>query len=141
MLSTIVQGPIKRWLAGYKELFVMLIIVALSFSVSAQEESPSKILLTFSEQMSRENIFDLVNYKVTANENIPVEIIKVGLVKGDSSIVLFFHKEDGWLSFQIIVQNLKDKAGNFISNGKNFAEIGHVLQENTPVTLLLLGDK
>ncbi len=139
MISLVFQVKIRRWLAGYKELFVMLIIVALSSSVSAQVESFSKILLTFSSQMSRENIFDPANYKVTANENIPVEIIKVGLVKGDSSVVLFFHKEDGWLSFQIIVQNLKDKTGNSITNEKNFAEIEPALQKNTPVTLL--GDK
>lgn len=139
MISLVFQVKIRQWLAGYKELFVMLIIVALSFSVSAQEESSSKILLTFSEQMSRENIFDPTNYKVTANENISVEIIKVGLVKGDSSVVLFFHKENDWLSFKISVQNLKDKKGNLISKEKNLAEIKSALQKNTQVTLL--GDK
>jgi len=91
MISSIVKVEIRRLLVGYKGLFVMLLIVALSSSVLAQVESSSKILLTFSEQMSRENIFDPANYKVTANENIPVEIIKVGLVKGDSSVVLFFN--------------------------------------------------
>lgn len=139
MLNTIVKVPIKRWLSEYKKLLITLFIVTISFPVSAQLLSPSKILLTFSRPMSTETIFDQGNYKVTANENISVEIIKVGLVKGDSSVILFFNKEDGWLSFQITVQNLKDKAGNFISNGKNFAEIVPALQKNTPVTLL--GDK
>ena len=136
MISSIANAGIHRWAIGYKELFVMILIVALSSSVSAQLESSSKILLTFSEQMSRENIFDPVNYKLTANENIPVEIIKVGLVKGDSAVVLFFYKENYWISFQVTVQNLKDKAGNFISNEKNFAEVVTALQKNTPVTLL-----
>jgi hypothetical protein len=136
MISSIVKVESRRLLVGYKGLFVMLLIVALSSSVSAQAGSPSKILLTFSRQMSRENIFDPANYKVTANENIPVEIIKVGLVKGDSSVVLFFNKEAGWLSLQITVKNLKDKAGNFISNEKNFAEIILALHKNTPVTIL-----
>ena len=136
MISSIANAGIRRWAIGYKELFVMILIVALSSSVSAQLESSSKILLTFSEQMSRENIFDPINYKLTANENIPVEIIKVGLVKGDSAVVLFFYKENYWISFQITVQNLKDKAGNFISNEKNFAEVVTALQKNTPVTLL-----
>ncbi len=139
MLSSTIKVDIHRWLTGYKKIFVILLFAASSISVSAQVESFSKILLTFSEQMSRENIFDPGNYKVTANENIPVEIIKVGLVNGDSSVVLFFNKEDGWQSFQITVKNLKDKAGNFISNEKNFAEIVPVLQKNSPVTLL--GDK
>ncbi|MEO8231055.1 MAG: hypothetical protein ABI638_02150 [Ignavibacteriota bacterium] len=128
MISSIANDGIHRWAIGYKELFVMILIVALSSSVSAQLESSSKILLTFSEQMSRENIFDPVNYKLIANENIPVEIIKVGLVKGDSAVVLFFYKENYWFGFQITVQNLKDKAGNFINNEKNFAEVVTALQ-------------
>lgn len=128
-----------RWLLGYKGILVTFLIAAISFSASAQVESSSKILLTFSEPMSRETIFDPGNYKITANENIPVEVIRVGLVEGDSAVVLFFHKEDDWLNFQITVQNLKDKAGNFISDEKNFAEIKPILQKNIPVTLL--GDK
>ncbi len=136
MLNTIVNDPIRIRLCGYKKLLIALFIVTISFPLSAQLLSSSKILLTFSEPMSRENIFNPANYIVTANDNIPVEIIKVGLVKGDSSVVLFFNKEDGWQSFKITVQNLKDKAGNFISNEKNFAEIVPALQKNTPVTLL-----
>jgi len=136
MISTVVKVAFRRWLVGYTELLVTLLIVVISFPVLAQVASPSKILLTFSEPMSRETIFDPANYKVTANENILVEVIKVGLVKGDSAVVLFIHKEDDWLSFKITVHNLKDKAGNFISDEKNYAEIGSILQKNIPVTLI-----
>ena len=94
----------------------------MSFLVTAQQASPSKILLTFSEPMSRETIFDPGNYSVTTNGNIPVEVIKVGLVEGDSAVVLFINKEDDWNNFQITVHNLKDKAGNLISDEKNYAE-------------------
>ena len=122
MLSTIAKVLNKRWLLGYKKLLCTLLIAAVSFPVSAQLLSPSKILLTFSEPMSRDSIFDPGNYSVTANGNIPVEVIKVGLVEGDSAVVLFIHKEDDWYNFQIAVRNLKDKAGNLISDEKNNAE-------------------
>lgn len=89
MLNTIVKVINKRWMSGYKKLLAIILIIVISHPVSAQILSPSKILLTFSEPMSRETIFDPANYIVTANDNIPVEVIKVGLVEGDSSVVLF----------------------------------------------------
>jgi len=136
MLSTIVKVPNKLWIPRYKILLVILLIMAISSLVSAQLLSPSKILLTFSEPMSRESIFDPANYKVTANNNILVKVIKVGLVKGDSAVVLFFDKEENWLSYQITVINLKDKAGNPINADKNVADIETILTKNKPVSLL-----
>ena len=136
MLNTIVKDPIRLRLCGYKKLLIALFIVTISFPVSAQLLSPSKILLTFSEPMSRETIFDPANYQVIANDNIPVEVIKVGLVEGDSSVVLFFDKDEEWISFQITVHNLKDKAGNLINADKNVADVGNNLRRTVPVTLL-----
>ena len=118
-----VDVPVMPWLLRYKGLFVTLFIVMMSFLVSAQQASPLKILLTFSEPMSRESIFNPDNYSVTSNGNIPVEVVTVGLVEGDSAVVLFIHKKDDWYNFQITVHNLKDKAGNLISDEKNYAEI------------------
>ncbi|MBK7631204.1 MAG: hypothetical protein IPJ23_10990 [Ignavibacteriales bacterium] len=136
MLSTIAKVTIRRVLSGYKKLLVTLLISAISFPVSAQLLSPSKILLTFSEPMSRENIFDPANYAVTANNNISVEVIKVGIVEGDSAVVLFFDKKDEWISFHIIVHNLKDRAGNLINTDKNEAEVNNNLMKIVPVTYL-----
>ena len=136
MLSTIVNIQIRRFLSGYIKLLVASLITVISFPVSAQMSSPSKILLTFSEPMSKENIFDPANYTVTANDNILVEVIKVGLVEGDSSVVLFFNKEEEWISFQISVYNLKDKAGNLINTDKNVAEVDNNLKKTVPVTLV-----
>ena len=136
MLNTIIKVPNKQWLPGYKLLLVILIIMAISFPVSAQLLSPSKILLTFSEPMSRESIFDPDNYKVTANNDITVKVIKVGIVKGDSAVVLFIDKKEEWSSFQITVVNLKDKAGNPINADKNAADFETVLTKNAPLSLL-----
>ena len=130
---------VLRCLNGYKELLVILLIVVINFPVLAQVATPSKILLNFSEPMSRESIFDPANYQVIANEKIPVEVIKVGLVEGDSAVVLYINKENDWSSFRITVHNLKDKAGNLINTEKNNANIETILTENTSVELL--GDK
>ena len=130
---------VLRCINGYKELLVILLIVVINFPVLAQVATPSKILLNFSEPMSRESIFDPANYQVIANENIPVEVIKVGLVEGDSAVVLYINKENDWSSFRITVHNLKDKAGNLINTEKNNANIETILTENTSVELL--GDK
>ena len=136
MLNTIVNDPIKLRLCRSKKLLIVLFVLIISFPVSAQLLSPSKILLTFSEPMSRETIFDPANYQVIANDNILVEVIKVGLVEGDSSVVLFFDKDEEWISFQITVHNLKDKAGNLINADKNVADVGNNLRRTVPVTLL-----
>ena len=136
MLNTIVNNSIRLRLCGYKKLLIVLFVLIISFPVYAQLLSPSKILLTFSEPMSRETIFDPANYQLIANDNIPVEVIKVGLVEGDSSVVLFFDKDEEWISFQITVHNLKDKAGNLINADKNVADVGNNLRRTFPVTLL-----
>lgn len=136
MLSTIVKVPTNQWLSGYNKLLVIILLIAISIPVSAQLLSPSRILLTFSEPMSREAIFDPANYIVTANGNISVEVFKVGLVRGDSSVVLFIDKNEDWISFQITVHNLKDKAGNLINVDKNMAEVDNNLKKSVPITLL-----
>jgi hypothetical protein len=136
MLSAIAMLPIGRALSGYKKLLVTLLISAISFPVSAQLLSPSKILLTFSEPMSRETIFDTGNYTLITNNNISVEIIKVGIVEGDSAVVLFFDKKDEWISFKVTVHNLKDRAGNLINTDKNEAEVNNNLMKIVPVTYL-----
>ena len=136
MLNTIVNNSIRLRLCGYKKLLIVLFVLIISFPVSAQLLSPSKILLTFSEPMSRETIFDPANYQVIANDNILVEVIKVGLVEGDSSVVLFFDKDEEWISFQITVHNLKDKAGNLIKAEKNVADINTIVTKNNRVSVL-----
>ena len=50
--------------------------------------------------------------------------------------MLFFDKDEEWISFQITVHNLKDKAGNLINADKNVADVGNNLRRTVPVTLL-----
>jgi len=134
MLSKYVNIMMQKMLSLNKGLIVVLLIVVISFPVSSQPLFPSKILLTFSEPMSRENIFDPENYKVIANDDVLVTVLKVGLVEGDSSVVLFINKNDDWSSFTITIRNLKDKAGNMISDENNVAEFNMMLPANILVT-------
>lgn len=81
------------------------------------------ILLTFSEPMSKEGIFDINNYEVIANGNEQARIYKVGVVEGDTAVVLYIEKNYGWKTYTIKASNIKDLAGNTINYKKNFAFI------------------
>ncbi|MBT8386476.1 MAG: hypothetical protein KJO12_03610, partial [Ignavibacteria bacterium] len=91
---------------------------------SAQSHNDtSMLLITFSEPMSRDGIFDINNYEVLANENIPIKIYKVGVVENETAVVLYIEKIYEWETYIIKVSNLKDLAGNTINYNKNFASI------------------
>jgi hypothetical protein len=74
--------------------------------------------------------------KIKEAKYLNEQLHKVGLLEGDSSVVLFINKDDDWTSFQITVYNLKDKAGNLINIKKNAADFETILKKNIPVTLL-----
>ena len=90
--------------------------------ISAQEmPDTSKVLLKFSEPMSRDGIFNINNYIIYHEDDTLVEIYKVGIVPGDSAVVLFTEKHTPQASYKIIIQNLKDKSGNIISENHRIA--------------------
>lgn len=121
-------------LRNKKQILMLLgLIVLLSISIPAQVIPTSKILLNFSEPMDRENIFDTSNYELKTENNEIVEVLKVGIVKGDSAVVLFIPKDISWDNLQITVYNLKDKAGNLINKQKNLAEITISKSKNSSV--------
>ncbi len=136
MLLKKVSKLILWQVQGNKGLLIILLSISMSLSVLAQQVTHSEILLSFSEPMSRDSIFVPGNYEVIANENIPVEVIKVGVVEGDTAVVLFINKEEDWLSFRVTVHNLKDKVGNLIDEEKNHADVTTALTKNTLVKLI-----
>jgi hypothetical protein len=115
---------------------ILLLGISISLPVLAQQVTHSKILVSFSEPMSRDSIFVPGNYIVLANENIPVKVIKVGVVEGDSAVVLYITKEEDWSSFRVTVHNLKDKAGNLIDEENNRADVTTAVTKNTLVKLI-----
>jgi hypothetical protein len=131
------MGKLILWCVQVnKGLLIMLLGISISLPVLAQQETQLKILLSFSEPMSRDSIFVPGNYEVIANGNIPVEVIKVGVVEGDTAVVLFINKEENWLSFQVTVHNLKDKAGNLINEEKNHGDFTATHTKNKLVKLI-----
>ncbi|MEP0860648.1 MAG: Ig-like domain-containing protein [Ignavibacterium sp.] len=105
------------------KIFVSAAII-LSLDITfAQPDSPdtSKVLVRFSEPMSREGIFDVSNYKIICEDNHEIKIYKVGVVDGDSAVVLFTEKHQPGKAYRVIVSNLKDKAGNLIHQENNYA--------------------
>ena len=104
-------------------LLTILSIIFMPASLAQSDEDAYMILITFSEPISNEGIFEINNYEVLANNNVPVKIYKVGLVEGNAAVVLYTEKMYDWKKLTINVFNLKDIAGNPINNNKNFASI------------------
>ncbi len=106
-----------------KLLFLTIIFFYTAEVYSQHSTDTSKVLLRFNEPMSREGIFDISNYQIINTDSIEIRIYKVGIIQGDSAVVLFTEQSLFNKPVQIIVNNLKDKSGNVISENHNFASI------------------
>jgi hypothetical protein len=104
-------------------LLILLSIIAMPSTLAQSDEDSYMILVTFSEPMSKEGIFDINNYEVLADDSVAVNIYKVGVVEGDTAVVLYIEKNGEWKNFTIKVSNLKDLAGNLLNYNKNFAAV------------------
>jgi hypothetical protein len=104
-------------------LLVLISILVMPTTLAQSDEVAYKILITFSEPMSKDGIFDINNYEVLANDIVPVKIYKVGVVEGDTAVVLYVEKIYEWKTFTIKVTNVKDLAGNTINYQKNYAAV------------------
>ena len=104
-------------------LLILLSIIAMPSTLAQSDEDAYMILVTFSEPMSKDGIFDINNYEVLADDSVAVNIYKVGVVEGDTAVVLYVEKNGEWKNFTIKVSNLKDLAGNLLNYNKNFAAV------------------
>ena len=105
-------------------ILISLLLVtffATQTSLAQSDDDAYKILVSFSEPMSKDGIFDINNYEVIANGNEQVKIYKVGVVEGYTAVVLYIENNYEWETFKIYVSNLKDLAGNLINDERNFA--------------------
>lgn len=102
-----------------KVIFIIFTLISayMSGKILAQElhNDTSKVLLTFSQPMSRDGIFNVDNYQIYRSDSSLVKIYKVGIAKGDTLIVLFTEKQSPKAYYKIVINNLKDKFGNLIS--------------------------
>ncbi|MCA2005630.1 MAG: Ig-like domain-containing protein [Ignavibacterium sp.] len=106
--------------ANFSIIIISILISSFTYPQQLPEET-SKVLVRFNEPMSREGIFDISNYKVIDENNNELKIYKVGVVEGDTAVVLFTENHLKGKIYKVIVSNLKDKAGNLISQENNFA--------------------
>jgi hypothetical protein len=86
-----------------------------------QNSDTSRVQLTFSEPMSRTGIFNVSNYLVLKDLVTPIQVYKVGIANGDRVVVLFTEKYSPSSNYKVIVNNVRDKAGNLINREFNFA--------------------
>jgi len=103
-----------------KFLLIILAIAAFhSFLYSQSLSDTSRVLLRFNEPMSRDGIFETNNYKIVQDDLTEMTILKVGVVPGDTAVVLFVNKFSANATYKVIVTNLKDKSGNTINRDYN----------------------
>lgn len=102
-------------------LFLFLITIPTATIFSQQSTDTSLVLLKFNEPMSREGIFNTDNYTIYSDDSTPIAIYKVGVVPGDTAVVLYTENHVAQSSYKIIVNNLRDKAGNLINQNHKMA--------------------
>ena len=104
-------------------IFIFFILFGLITSeLNAQQViDTSKVLVKFNEPMSRDGIFDTNNYTLYQDNEIPIAIYKVGVVAGDTAVVLYTEKYNPQSSYRLIINNLKDKSENVISESHKMA--------------------
>lgn len=100
-------------------LTIIIISYFCAYTYSQSISDTSKVLLRFNEQMSREGIFEIANYKIVKDGLTEMNIYKVGVVHGDSAVVLFVNKFTSNSQYIVVVSNLKDKSGNPIHRDFN----------------------
>ena len=108
----------------FKLFQIIIFTLVLSYSqdtYSQQTSDTSKVLVKFNEPMSRDGIFDINNYVIYKDEATQISIYKVGIVPGDTAVVLFTEKHFPQSTYKIIINNLKDKSGNLISENHKIA--------------------
>ena len=90
-------------------IFIFFILFGLITSeLNAQQViDTSKVLVKFNEPMSRDGIFDTNNYTLYQDNEIPIAIYKVGVVAGDTAVVLYTEKYNPHSSYKLIINNLK----------------------------------
>lgn len=102
--------------------FLIILFASLSPELFAQQMADtSKVLVKFNEPMSRDGIFNTDNYTIFRDDETQIDIYKVGVVAGDTAVVLYTEKYVPESSYKLIIQNLRDKAGNIISENHNLA--------------------
>ncbi len=102
--------------------FLIILLALSSHELFAQQMSDtSRVLVKFNEPMSRDGIFNTSNYTIFRDDETQIAVYKVGVVAGDTAVVLYTEKYVPESSYKLIINNLRDKAGNIISENHKLA--------------------
>ena len=105
----------------FQIIFFTLVLFYSQDLYSQQTSDTSKVLVKFNEPMSRDGIFNTDNYLIYRDNETPIVIYKVGVVAGDTAVVLYTEKYLPKSSYKLIINNLRDKSGNIISDNHKIA--------------------
>lgn len=113
----------------------IVLLFALCTLLSAQEQ---KIILRFSEPMDKQTLLLKSNYNLFDESMNAITINKVGVVQGDTAVIIFTNFLNYKTNFVVRVQNVKDKAGNLINqqNSAWFYCDGYNPQEPKPYLVI-----
>jgi len=102
--------------------FLLILFTSSSPELFAQQiVDTSRVLVKFNEPMSRDGIFNTANYAIFRDDETQIAIYKVGVVAGDTAVVLYTEKYVPESAYKLIINNLRDKAGNIISENHKLA--------------------
>ena len=102
-------------------IFLVFFVSSSPELFAQQMADTSKVFVKFNEPMSRDGIFNTDNYTIFRDDEIPIAIYKIGIVDGDTAIVLYTEKHFPQSTYKLIINNLRDKAGNIISENHKLA--------------------
>ncbi len=96
------------------KIFLLFILTSVIFP-----QDTSKVLVTFSEQMWKDDLLVISNYKVTDSSANIYSIYKVGVSQDTTQAVLFTNKLPYNQPLKVVVINVRDRAGNKIGVDNN----------------------
>jgi len=118
----------------------ILFLLCFTCSVIAQDTLYThRILLTFNEPMLRLELFNVNNYTVFDDSLNEVDIHAVGVVEGDTAVVIYAEFLTYKTDYAIRVFNVTDTSNNVVNSEKNTAWIyfdGFDFNEQKPYIII-----
>jgi len=104
----------------YKSIYIYTILLS-SFALAQDTLYSHRILLTFNEPMQRVELFNEANYTVFDSSLNEIEIYLVGIVEGDTAVVIYTEFLNYKTDYAVRVFNVRDTSDNIINLEKNTA--------------------
>lgn len=120
---------------NFRNILVLALLIIHCSLLTGQQHY---IQVAFSEPMDRETVLDKSNWTVFDSNLREVQIHKIGITENDSIAVLYTKFLAYKSGYTVRVQNVKDKAGNYI-NENNSAWLyfdGYDVKQHRPYLII-----